>query len=537
MNNNSMDNNSLEKWFSEKHPLGGYVNLLKEAGLLVSVAGQALADGQTLAGGEPADDRILGRSVDHLSFDSSDVKEGTLFICKGAHFKEGYLWDAVGKGAFAYVSEAEYKLPEGLVVGPVPVIVTDVRKAMPLLADFFCNQAWKKLKLIGITGTKGKSTTAYYIKNIIDKYMASQGKPSCGIISSIDTDDGIIREESHITTPEALVLHRHFSNAVKSGKEYMVMEVSSQSLRYDRTVGITFSVAIFLNIGEDHISAIEHKDFNDYFSAKLMLLDQCEKACINGVGDHMNQVLAKAEKVLDRAKGDYLTFGISPEMDISAENIKTSDHGLTFTVKGPDFKGEINLAMTGLFNVENALAAIASCYLAGVPMAFIVEGLKTATAPGRMELFTGEKTGVKVIVDYAHNKMSFESLFESTKREYPGKKIFAVYGCPGGKAQARRWELSEVAGKHSAKAFITEEDHGEEDLMKISKEIAEYVEKTGCPYEIENDRELAIKKAIEEADENTIILITGKGRETRQKRGMDYVETLSDVDFVLKYLK
>lgn len=496
----------------DKHTLQDYIDLLKVEGLLLSIEG---ADG--------GPEGLLDQEVNHVSHDSRDIKESTLFICKGAHFKEAYLESALEKGAFAYISEVDYKMGLGL-------IVSDVRKAMALFANLFYNQAWKKLKLIGLTGTKGKSTTAYYIKNIVDKYMASQGKPSCAIISSIDTDDGIIKEESHITTPEALDLHRHFHNAVKSGKEFMVMEVSSQGLRYDRTAGVIFSVAAFLNIGEDHISDIEHKDFEDYFSAKLMLLDQCEKACINIDGPYMDEVLAQA-------KGSVLTLSQSQGADIRAENIKASEEGIRFTAIGPDFKEEISLAMTGLFNVENALAAIGSCYLTGVPMEFIVKGLASATAPGRMELFTGEKTGVKVIVDYAHNKMSFESLFESTKKEYPGKKIFAIYGCPGNKAFARRWELSEVAGKHSAKVFITEEDHGEEDLMKISTEIGKYVAETGCPYEIENDREQAIKKALEEADENTVILITGKGRETRQKRGMDYVETPSDVDFVLKYLK
>lgn len=496
-----------------------YIKLLDKEGLLVS---------------ESPYGQSLTRKVEHLSYDSRDIKPATMFICKGAHFKESYLSDAVKKGAMAYVSEQKYgpdfEGTEAAKIAPVPIIVNDIRKAMALLADLFYNQVWEQLKLIGITGTKGKSTTAYYVKSIVDHYTKSRGKEPCAIISSIDTDDGIIKEESHITTPEALELHRHFYNAVQSGREYLVMEVSSQALRYERTAGVVFPVAAFLNIGEDHISSIEHKDFEDYFSAKLMLLDQCEKACINAKGAYMDRVLAQA-------KGEYLTFGIETQADIRAYNIKTLEDGITFTAEGPDFTVEINLAMTGLFNVENALAAMGSCYLLGIPMESIVEGLKIATAPGRMELFTGEKTGVKVIVDYAHNKMSFESLFESTKAEYPGKKIFAIYGCPGGKAQPRRWELSEVAGKHSAKIFITEEDHGEEDLMKISTEIAGYVEKTACPYEIENDRELAIKKAIEEADENTVILLTGKGRETRQKRGIEYVETLSDVDFVLKYLK
>ncbi len=500
----------------KKYTLNEYISVLSGAGLL--------AVPEQKWNGESDGPGTTDAIVEYLSYDSRDVKPGTLFICKGAHFRESFLEDAVANGAIAYVSEKAY----GMEVRPI--LVRDIRKAIALLADFYYNQAWKRLKLIGITGTKGKSTTAYYVKSIVDHYMKKQGKAPCAIISSIDTDDGVIKMESHITTPEALDLHRHFYNAVKNGREYMVMEVSSQGLRYDRTAGVIYPVAVFLNIGKDHISSIEHKDFEDYFSAKLMLLDQCEKAVINADGDHMDEILS-------RAKVEVITFSATGHGDITAGNIKTLETGISFIAKGPGFEEEINLAMTGLFNVENALAAIGSCLISGIPMESIVEGLRTATSPGRMELFTGKESGVKVIVDYAHNKMSFESLFESTEKEYPGRKIFAVYGCPGNKAQARRWELSEVAGKHSAKIFITEEDHGEEDLMKISKEIAEHVAKTGCPYEIENDRELAIKKAIEEADENTVILITGKGRETRQKRGVEYIETPSDVDFVLKYLR
>lgn len=151
------------------------------------------------------------------------------------------------------------------------ILVTDIRKTMALLANRFYNEAWEQLNLIGITGTKGKSTTTYYVKYILDHYLSASGKPPCAILSGIDVDDGVISEESHLTTPEAVMLHRHFRNAVDSGREFLTMEVSSQALKYDRTAGVVFDVGCYLNVAEDHISPIEHCDFDDYFESKLRL--------------------------------------------------------------------------------------------------------------------------------------------------------------------------------------------------------------------------------------------------------------------------
>jgi len=207
--------------------------------------------------------------ISHISFDSKDMRKGGIFVCKGAHFFREYLTDAIKNGAICYISESEYETEDP---NFPRIIVNDIRKAMALLANFFYGEAWKELKLIGITGTKGKSTTTYYVKHIIDHYQKQRGKPRSAVISGIDVDDGVIFEESHLTTPESLTLHRHFRNAVSSGMEYLEMEVSSQALKYDRTLGVVFDVGCFLNIGEDHISPIEHSDFDDYFDSKLKLM-------------------------------------------------------------------------------------------------------------------------------------------------------------------------------------------------------------------------------------------------------------------------
>lgn len=498
----------------ETYDLGQYIELLSDYQLLEYT--NASADARC-------------KKIEYLSFDSKDMKPGGMFICKGAHFLPEYLDEAVKNGAVCYVSEKEY---ENIAGGAAPIIINDIRKAMALLANRFYNEAWKELKLIGITGTKGKSTTSYYVKNIIDSFMAASGKPSCAILSGIDVDDGVIKGKSHLTTPEAIMLHRHFRNAVDSGREYLVMEVSSQALKYDRTMGVHFPVATYLNIGEDHISPIEHCDFDDYFESKLILFKQCDNACINLNGDHVSEVC-------DAVNTDtrIITFGTGDEADIYGYRIISREDGIDFQVRTPAFKRGFSLGMTGLFNVENALAAIAVCYALEIPAEFIYQGLIAARVPGRMELFRGSKSGALVIVDYAHNRMSFDRLFTSTIKEYPDRKIIAVFGCPGKKALARRYELAEIAGRYSTKIYITEEDAGEEDVMDICREIAFNVRKTGCSYEIEIDRGEAIRKAIGEADANTVILLTGKGRETRQKRGVEYIECPSDVEYVMEFLK
>ena len=472
---------------------------------------------------------ILNQPVRYISFNSTDIEEDTLFVCKGSHFSVSYLKAAVKKGAVCYISERKYDLEPDETIPYI--IVSDIRKAMALIADYYYNKVWKDLKVIGVTGTKGKSTTAYFMKFILDEYSREKKKPLSAIISGINNYDGVISEESHLTTPEAMELHKHFSNAVKSGIEYLSMEVSSQALKYDRTLGITFDVGCFLNIGEDHISDLEHSSFEDYLESKLRLFSQCEKACVNINSDHIDRVLEAA-----KACPHVVTFGLDEKADVYGYDIVKTGKNISFQVRTKDFTREFKIAMAGLFNVQNALAAIAISQCLNIPVSYIAAGLKKARVSGRMEVYTGKSRKVQVIVDYAHNKMSFETLFQSTLREYPNKKITIVFGCPGKKALGRRQELGEIAGKYSDQVYITEEDAGEEPVLKICEEIARHLKMQECSYEIIPDREEAIREAIAKADDNTVVLITGKGRETRQKRGTQYIDTPSDVEYVKKYL-
>ncbi len=470
----------------------------------------------------------LERSVEMVSYDSQEVVPGTLFLCKGAHFKPEYLADAARRGAFAYVSQTSYPDVE------LPCIqVKDMRQVIAPLAVGYYDHPSQKLDVIGITGTKGKSSTTYYLKHILDELLAPQGK-SCGVISSIDTWDGVERFESHLTTPEPLELQKHLANAAASGMGYVVMEASSQALKYHRTLGVRFAAAVFLNIGTDHISPIEHPDLDDYLRSKLKIFAQAELSCVNLDCDCGEEALRTAQNACERVIGFSRR---DPTADVYGHDVRKWGDDILFQVEAGELSGRYRLTMPGLFNVENALAAIAVCLGLGIPQQAVQAGLAKARVPGRMEVYSNTQGDLTAIVDYAHNRMSFETLFRSAKEEYPGRRIVAVFGCPGKKAFDRRRDLGEVSGQNADLVVLTEEDSGEEDTVAICKEIAGHVEAQGCACEIQPNRGEAIRQAVLSCDVPSVILITGKGAETRQKRGLEYIDTPSDVDYAKAFLR
>ncbi|MCH5188416.1 MAG: acetylglutamate kinase [Oscillospiraceae bacterium] len=466
------------------------------------------------------------KAVDYISCNSNDVRENTLFLCKGAHFKSEYLKAAQRGGAVCYIASQKQEAEGDYIV------VSDVRRAMALMANFYYNNAWQRLGLVGITGTKGKSTTAYFVKYILDEAMRAEGGEESAVISSIDTYDGVERFESHLTTPEPFDLHRHFNNAVNSGIDYLTMEVSSQALKYDRVLGVGFKVGCFLNIGTDHISPVEHADFEDYFGSKLRLFESCETAVVNLDSDHSDEIAERA-----KAAKRVITFSQKrADADIYAYGVHKREDDTVFMVKTADFDMEFTLTIPGLFNVENALAAIGITMALGIDKKYMLTGLMKARSKGRMEVYQNADKSVTAIVDYAHNELSFRNLFDSVRREYEGRRVVIVFGCPGYKAYDRRRDLGTIAGEYSQMVYITEEDPGEEPVGDISREIAKYVEAKGCPYEIIDDRGEAIRRAVMDCDEPTVVLITGKGDETRQKRGTEYIDCPSDVEYVRRFL-
>ena len=503
-----------------RHTLKDYLKILEE---LKIVTEHDLKDSDT--------------PVENLTFDSKDVCAGTLFICKGVHFKEEYLTEAAGKGAFAYVSEKKYNgsdLPY--------IIVSDMRTAMAALADQFYNQAWNDICMIGLTGTKGKSTTTYFLKAVLDDYSEANGQPETAMLSSIDTYDGRQRFESHLTTPEAVVLHGHIDNAAGSGIRFMTMEVSSQALKYKRTHGIIYNVGCFLNLGEDHISPIEHPSFEDYAQSKLILFDQSRVCIVNTDSEYSDKVIERAKQSDVTEK--IITFGTDHSADVYGYDLRPDRGGISFKARYDGKDEEFRIGLTGMFNVSNALATIAIALSQDIPVEFIKSGLERARVSGRMEVFSNDKGNITVIVDYAHNVMSMQALFDSCMEEYPDHNITIVFGCPGTKAIRRRKELGEIAGRYAQMCYLTEEDPGEEEVHKISEEIAVHVTEQGGSYEIIDDREQAIKKALydaaalyEKTGQESVVLVTAKGRETRQKRGLEYIDVESDVSIVERILK
>ena len=489
----------------KRHALSEYIALLKERSLFVRA--------------ESADP---GRTVENLTFDDRESIPGTLFICKGARFKEEYLKNAYAKGAFAYVSERSYGVPGG-------VIVADVRKAMAYLAVLFTDNAAQKMRLVGITGTKGKSTTAFFVKSVLDN--ATGGK--CGIVSTIRNYDGAGSAEAALSTPESVQLNKYYASAYENGMEFFVTELSSQALKYDRALGIEFEVGCFTNLGRDHISPVEHADEEDYFRSKLKIFDSCRTACVNSACARFEEIFAAAKEKCEKV----YTFGRRETDDIRCVRELSCADGISFEFCTPFFQGAAVVHMHGGFNADNALAAIACCTALGIDGKYIVKGLKSVRVEGRMEHYSSADGNVNVIVDYAHNGMSLEALLGSVKDEFPESRVITVFGCPGGKAPERRSEMGGISARFSSLTVITEDDEGEEPLEDICAEIARAVSGAGGEYIIIPDRERAINKAITECEGKSVVVLAGKGCETHQRRKDGPVKVPSDAEYAVKYLK
>ena len=478
-----------------------------------------------------------------VAIDSRKAAARCLFICKGAGFKPAFLESAIANGAAAYLCQGELD-ERGKLTAPVdlaaaaagaPAIVTaDVRRAMAIASKVAYGDPSAALNIVGITGTKGKTTTSYMLHAIMDAAQVSTS-----ILGSIETDDGIEEFESCNTTPESPDLWRHLSNTVASGRAHMVMEVSSQALKYDRVLGLTLNIACFLNIGRDHISPAEHPTFEDYFESKLRIFDQCECAVVNLGTEHADEVMAAAKDA-----PQLFTIGVDCDSaDLAASNVHTVKGGIEFDIeesaKLAAAAGEadastsahtVKLSIAGLFNAENALCAIACARLLGIGWNAIEQGLSHVRVPGRMEIIASPNEPITAIVDYAHNKLSFETLFKSLKKEYPGQQIIAIFGAPGGKAYERREVLPQTAGAYADLLIYAEEDPAHDRVEDICAELASNTPE-GVAHEIIYDREEAFKRAVEVAHESgkpTVIAFLAKGEEELQHRGDNFEPIKSD---------
>ncbi len=474
-----------------------------------------------------ADKNEEAAPVGWITCDSRDVIPGTLFICKGAEFLPEYLLEAVAYGCIAYVSEERWGTPK-TVRG---FVVRDIRRAMAVVSAAFFKYEPGTLKLTGITGTKGKTTTAWYLRAMLDEWQREKGKNKTGLISSVENFDGNCRSDAVMTTPEAPVLYEMIARVKEAGSEYMTIEASSQALRYHRVDGLRFQVGIFLNISEDHISPGEHRDFEDYFGAKLSIFRQCETACVNLDSDHAHRILKEAKKA-----EKVVTFGQHHEAQIRYRILPEKNQRQTFEVTCPQFTEQFSLKMKGSFNIENAVAAIAAGFVYGVPVHCMKKALENTSVPGRMEIFVSRDQQICAIVDYAHNQLSFQKLFQTVFQEYRSfHRIITVFGCPGGKALNRRRELGVLAGMFSDYVYVTSDDPGIEDEREIASEVGSYVEMAGGACDCIADRRIAIRSALERAGadtEKTLVLVLGRGSEKFQRIGRQLYAYPTDANIV-----
>ena len=448
--------------------------------------------------------------ITELVNDSRKVCEGSVFVCISGAVVDGhnFVADVVDKGATAVIVEKEVEAPEHVTV----IRVADTRYALALTSAAYFGYPADELKVIGITGTKGKTTTTYMVKSILEGVGHKVGL--IGTIEAIIGDEVIPAKN---TTPESFTIHQYFRKMVDAGCDAVVMEVSSQGLMLHRTAGIPFEIGIFTNLGEDHIGPNEHKDFDDYKRCKGLLFKQCKVGIANVDDAHFEDVFREATCQIE-------TFGFSEKADLRANETKlvsSPGHlGIAYQVTGfMNFDVEIDIP--GRFSVYNSLTAIAVCRHFDVPVEKIIEALKVAKVKGRIEMVKVSET-FTLMIDYAHNAMSLESLL-STLKEYQPKRLVCLFGCGGNRAKARRYEMGEVSGKLADLTIITSDNPRFEEPQDIINDIKQGIGKTDGKYVEIIDRKEAIRYAIDHAETGDVIVLAGKGHEDYQEiKGQKY---------------
>ena len=490
-----------------KIPLRDFVVRLREAGIL------------TIWDGDP--DAV----IEDIQYDSRQVQPNSLFLCKGAGFDPSYITRAKEAGAIAYLAVRPFEEGDALNA----LIVSDIRKALAICADVFFESPWEKLHMIGVTGTKGKSTTVTLLKAMLDEEAARTGGPKAGLTSSARVFDGVVDRPAVLTTPENVDLYRNLDNAVQSGLKTMIVEISSQALKYHRVGCMRFDRGVFMNISPDHISDIEHPDFDDYFASKCMLFSVCDHAYINKCSDHYAEIALAAEEC--RA---VTTFAVKDTADVYARGVHSTQEGMAFTICKNSSEIPIELAMKGTFNVENALAAAAVALDEGVSQETVRQVLMRSHFAGHM-VYRHSCDGLTVIVDYAHNLISFQSVFSAVREEFGNLPVYCVFGCPGNKAQSRRRDLGCFVDQAADRVYLVPDDPAKEKVADINQEIIDYFH-SQKQYASLAHREDGIADAILSAPSRAVVLVLGKGSEVVQKGPEGPERYAGDVPLSEKYL-
>ncbi len=444
--------------------------------------------------------------VSEVVNDSRKITKDCLFICiKGANF-DGHdaAAQAAEGGARVIVASRDVELPPGL---DVTVIKTDdTRYAMAYIsANYFGNPA-ESMKVIGVTGTKGKTTTTYLVK-----YILENAGYKTGLVGTIETIIGDRAVPASNTTPESFVLQKYFREMKDAGCDAVVIEASSQGFKMHRTQGFTFDYGIFTNIEPDHIGPSEHEDFEEYIECKSMLFKQCRVGIVNRDDKHWERIVKNHTCVLE-------TYGFDEQADLRAGDLKLVTGagflGIDFKVSGL-LDMEIETDIPGKFSAYNALTAIAICRHFGVKEEDIKKALCGAKVKGRIEMVK-VSDDFTLMIDYAHNAMALESLL-TTLREYKPNRLVCLFGCGGNRSKLRRYEMGEVSGRLADLTIITSDNPRFEEPQDIINDIKTGIEKTDGEYVEICDRREAIKYAITHGQKGDIIVLAGKGHEDYQE--------------------
>lgn len=454
----------------------------------------------------------LDREISDIVYDSRKVQAGCLFVCIPGARADGhqYAAAAVQAGASAILAEREVELPEG---ADVTVILADnTCYAMAFASAAYFGHPAKQMKIIGVTGTKGKTTTTYLVRSILE-----QAGRKVGLIGTIEIIIGDTHIHAENTTPQSYLVQKYFRMMADAGCDTVVMEVSSQGLMLHRTQGFVFDFGIFTNLEPDHIGANEHKDFADYLHCKSLLFRQCKVGIVNQDDAHWKEVTKDCTCQLE-------TYGIDAEADLRATDIRFLNEGgslgMAFTVKGL-VEFPVKIASPGRFNVYNALTAIAICRHFGVEEEDIKRALATAKVKGRTEMVR-VSDDFTLMIDYAHNAMALKSLLE-TLRAYQPHRLVCLFGCGGNRAKSRRYEMGEVSGNMADLTIITSDNPRMEEPQAIIDDIKTGIGKTAGKYVEICDRKEAIAYAIDHGEPGDIIVLAGKGHEDYQEiNGVKY---------------
>lgn len=442
--------------------------------------------------------------------DSRKITENSLFFCiSGAAFDgHNFAKEVVEKGAKVLVVEKEVGEFEGVTI----VKVKDTRYAMALISAAYYDHPAEKLKVIGITGTKGKTTTTYMVKSILEN-----AGHTVGLIGTIEAIIGEKKIPANNTTPESMTVQKYFHEMLEAGCDTVVMEVSSQGLKLHRTAGFTFEIGIFTNLEPDHIGPNEHADFAEYMECKGLLFKQCRYGIANIDDEHFEGVMKNATCKLE-------SFGFSEKADLRAEQVELLKEpgylGIKYKTKGLT-EMDVEIDIPGKFSVYNSLTAIAICLHFGVSKEDILKALKVAKVKGRIEMV---KVSDKftLMIDYAHNAMSLESLL-STLKEYQPKRLVCLFGCGGNRSKLRRYEMGEISGKLADLTIVTSDNPRDEEPQAIIDDIKIGIEKTKGKYVEIPERKEAIAYAIQHGEEGDVIVLAGKGHEDYQEiKGKKY---------------